>query len=145
MFEKILFPTDFSDVSEKALGSIKQLKGDDVKEVIILHVQEQRWRGSVLQVMGESRFREMQKDLEGASKEKLSAAEKDLKQAGFKVRSMLTRGVPFREILRVEAEEEVSVIVIGSHGMSNLEEIFLGSVSEKVLRRCKKPVLVIKR
>ena len=54
-------------------------------------------------------------------------------------------GIPLREILRTEEEESVSVIVIGSHGRTNLEEIFLGSVSEKVIRKCKKPVLVIKR
>ena len=37
------------------------------------------------------------------------------------------------------------LIFIGSHGMSNLREIFLGSVSEKVIRRCNTPVFVIKR
>ena len=49
------------------------------------------------------------------------------------------------EISRVEKEEDVSVIVIGSHGKTNLEEMFLGFVSEKVGRRCKKPILTIKR
>ena len=47
--------------------------------------------------------------------------------------------------MRVEEEEDISVIVIGSHGKSNLEEMFMGSVSEKVVRKCKGPVLVIKR
>jgi len=47
--------------------------------------------------------------------------------------------------LKVEEEENPSVIIIGSHGMSNIEEILIGSVSEKVIRWCKKPVLVIKR
>jgi len=42
-------------------------------------------------------------------------------------------------------KEDISLIVIGSHGRSNLEEMLLGSVSEKVIRKCKKPVLVIKR
>ena len=145
MFEKILFPTDFSDVSEKALGSIKALKGHDVKEVIVLHVMDHRWHGSTLQMMGETRLQELRKDLKETARKNLSAVENQLKQAGFKTRSILRTGVPFREILNVEAEEGVSVIVIGSHGMSNLEEIFLGSVSEKVIRRSAKPVLGIKR
>ena len=50
-----------------------------------------------------------------------------------------------QEILRVEEEENISAIVMGSHGRSNLQKIFLGSVSEKVARRCKQPVLVVKR
>jgi nucleotide-binding universal stress UspA family protein len=37
MFEKILYPTDFSDVSNKALGFIKQLKGAGTKEVLVLN------------------------------------------------------------------------------------------------------------
>jgi nucleotide-binding universal stress UspA family protein len=47
--------------------------------------------------------------------------------------------------LRVEKDEDVSAIVIGSFGVSNLQELFLGSVSEKVIRRCARPVFVIKR
>jgi nucleotide-binding universal stress UspA family protein len=39
----------------------------------------------------------------------------------------------------------VSAIVIGSHGRSNVAEMLIGSVSEKVIRRCRVPVLVIKR
>jgi len=50
-----------------------------------------------------------------------------------------------REILRVEEEEGVSIIVIGSHGKTNIKEMLLGSVSEKVIRKSKNPVLVIKR
>ncbi len=53
-----------------------------------------------------------------------------------------------KEKTRQNAQEDSmseNFIVIGSHGKSNLEEMFLGSVSEKVIRRCIKPVLVIKR
>ena len=53
--------------------------------------------------------------------------------------------MPVREILRVVDEENASAIVIGSHGWSNLQEIFLGSVSEKIIRKNKNPVFVVKR
>jgi len=42
MFEKILYPTDFSDASKKALDYIKQLKGAGTKEVVVLHVIDER-------------------------------------------------------------------------------------------------------
>ena len=73
------------------------------------------------------------------------ATQAELKQAGFDVKVRIERGIPFKEILRVEEEEGVSVIVIGSHGKSNVAEMLIGSVSEKVVRKSKKPVLVIKR
>jgi len=66
-------------------------------------------------------------------------------QSGLNVKVRIERGVPLKEILTVEEEEKVSAIVIGSHGKTNLEEMVLGSVSEKVIRQSKSPVLVIKR
>ena len=66
-------------------------------------------------------------------------------QSGLIVKVRIETGVPLKEILKVEEEEKVSAIVIGSHGKTNIKEMLLGSVSEKVIRRSKNPVLVIKR
>jgi nucleotide-binding universal stress UspA family protein len=144
MFEKILYPTDFSDVAKNALDFIKNLEDADKKEVIVLHVMDanimdfsSRYAPELFMTIEEKIKENITKDL---SRIKVSLAEK-----GFTVRIRLERGVPFKDILRVEQEEDVSVIVIGSHGVSNVKEMLLGSVSEKVIRKAKKPVLVIKR
>jgi nucleotide-binding universal stress UspA family protein len=71
--------------------------------------------------------------------------EADLTESGFKVKLRIEIGIPLTDILKVEEEEGVSAIVIGSHGKSNVEEMLLGSVSEKVIRKSKNPVLVIRR
>ena len=42
MFETILYPTDFSDVAQKALGYIDQLKSAGTKKVIIVHIIDSR-------------------------------------------------------------------------------------------------------
>ena len=68
-----------------------------------------------------------------------------MKESGFDVKVRIERRIPLREILRVEEEEGVSVIIIGSHGKTNIEEMLLGSVSEMVIRRSQKPVLLVKR
>ena len=83
---------------------------------------------------------------EEETQKQLKRIANELKKAGLEVRLRIEYGIPVKEILRVEKEEEeTSAIVIGSHGMSNLQELFLGSVSEKVIRRSIKPVFVIKR
>lgn len=64
---------------------------------------------------------------------------------GIEVKISLIVGIPFSEILKVEEDEDVSAIIIGSHGKSNIKEMMLGSVSEKVIRKSKKPVIVIKK
>ena len=61
------------------------------------------------------------------------------------MKTVVKTGFPWREILDVEEYERPSLIVIGSHGRSNLGDMFLGSVSDRVIRKCRRPVMVIKR
>ena len=145
MFEKILYPTDFSDVAVKALRFIKRLKASGAKEVIVLHVADERGFDSVHRFLSDSDFDTLKKNKTEETEKLLKDVEKELSEAGLKVSLRVETGMPVREILRVEDEEKVSAIVIGSHGWSNLQEIFLGSVSEKVIRKSKNPVLVVKR
>jgi nucleotide-binding universal stress UspA family protein len=138
MFKKILYPTDFSDVAHKALEYMKRLKQAGTEEVVVLHVIDERW----LQPGDVSKLRE---DMAKESDEGLRVIEEKLKGFGLRVRLLTRVGIPLREILTIEKQEDVSLIVLGSHGKSNIEEMLLGSVSEKVIRKCKNPVMVIKR
>jgi nucleotide-binding universal stress UspA family protein len=144
MFKKILYPTDFSDVSKKAIDYIKQLKEGGSETVIVLHVINERGMRAIERYASADSVEIEQRIMDDA-KQELKVIEDDLKKSGFKVKTMIQRGVPLLEILKAEKEEDISVIVIGSHGKSNLEEMFLGSVSEKVSRKCKSPVLIVKR
>jgi len=145
MFKKILVPTDFSDVAEKALDCVKQLKDAGTEEVVILHVIKKTSLEVIAQYSSIRDFKEVEREVEGDAREKLSLIEKELQETGLRVKVRIETGFPFSEILRVEDEEDVSAIVIGSHGLSNIKEILLGSVSESVIRKAKKPVIVIKR
>lgn len=145
MFDKILYPTDFSEVAIKALDYIKRIKASGAKEVIVLHVIDERGNDMVQRFLGEREFIGLQKNKQEETEKRLKVVEKELTDYGLKVKLLVKTGMPVREILKVEEEENVSAIVIGSHGWSNLQEIFLGSVSEKVIRKSKQPVLVVKR
>ncbi|MBN2177986.1 MAG: universal stress protein [Deltaproteobacteria bacterium] len=144
MFKKILYPTDFSDVAQKALDFIKELKNAGAEEVVILHVIDKRFFDAIAWYTTKD-LPEMKRDLLKEVTSEIEPIEKELKDLGFKVKVRIETGDPFTEILRVEREENVSSMAIGSHGVSNIEEMFLGSVSEKVIRKAKKPVHVIKR
>jgi nucleotide-binding universal stress UspA family protein len=145
MFEKILFPTDFSDVAEKALAYIKKLKDSGAREVVVLHVIDERGFDRLHHIIADDKFEAIKKSREEETQKHLKDIGKELAKAGLKVTFRIETGIPVRGILKVEKEEDVSALVIGSHGMSNLEELFLGSVSEKVIRRSRTPVFVIKR
>jgi nucleotide-binding universal stress UspA family protein len=144
MFERILYPTDFSDVSKKALGYIKQLKDGGAKEVTVLHVLDERGVETAARYTP-GKGAEIEKAMREDAEREIKSIEKDLKEYGFKVDARIVVGIPLREILDIEERENISVIILGSHGKSNLEEMFLGSVSEKVIRKCRRPILIIKR
>ena len=144
MFKKILFPTDFSDVSEKALDYIISLKKVGAETVVIIHVIDQRFI-NVLYNKATMNYFKMEQEMMARATRSLEEIGNLLEDYGFEVKSLLKTGFPIIEILNAEKEENVSIIVIGSHGKSNLKELFLGSVSEKVIRKCEKPVFVVKR
>ena len=144
MFRKILYPTDFSDVSKKALTSLSSLKTDEDQEVVIIHVIDSRNLDAMAQYVPADLVK-TQEALEKLAREEAQTITDQLEKEGFKVTVRIEEGIPSRNILEAEADEDVSCIVIGSHGVSNIKEMFLGSVSEKVIRKAKKPVIVIKR
>jgi nucleotide-binding universal stress UspA family protein len=143
MFKKILFPTDFSDVSKKAVKYIKQLKGAGVQEVIVLHViDEKEWP---VPSRVPDQYLQIKAQIEKEVAKEMAAVEAGMTADGFHVKLKVKTGNPFTEIMAVAAKEKVSLIVVGSHGKSNIKEILMGSVSENVIRHAKAPLLVISR
>jgi len=143
MFKKILFPTDFSDVSQKAVKYIKQLKGAGAQEVIVLHVIDEKELLVLSRVPDQ--YLQIKAQMEKEIAEEMAAVEADMTAEGFRVKLKVKTGKPFTEIMMTAADEKVSIIVVGSHGRSNIEEMLMGSVSENVIRHAKVPLLVISR
>jgi nucleotide-binding universal stress UspA family protein len=143
MFEKILYPTDFSEEANKALDFVVSLKDAGAREVVVLHVIEKGSFDAIARYATKD-IVEIEKNLKKRAMAELRPIEERLTKEGLKVKVIVTTANPYMGILNAERKEKVSVIVIGSHGMSNIAEILLGSVSEKVVRRAKVPVLVVR-
>ena len=154
MFDTILYPTDFSDSAAKSVTYIKALKSAGAKKVILVNVIHQRVLDTLDTMQKVLYYQDGR--LQGDTEEtidKLSAERMkkmgpivtDLEAAGFKVETKVLKGYPVKEILKAEKEEDISLIVLGSHGRSNFRRARMGSVSEKVMRRSKSPVMIIKR
>ena len=144
MFEKILYPTDFSEVAKKALPYIVGLKGAGTKEVIILYIIDERGIDSLHNSTAIDAIA-VEKEWEELAINEISSLDDELKKQGFSVKAQIDKGIPFREILRVAEEENVSAIIMGSHGKSNIVEMLLGSVTDTVVRKAQKPVLIVRR
>jgi len=151
LFERVLFPTDFSGLSEKTLEFVTGLRRCGTTDVILVHVIDERdittiasggsaYLGSVPEYETEA-----QKRLREDMRENLRAAQRKAELAGLRVTIRMPLGSPGQQIVNIANAERVSLIVIGSHGKSNIREMLLGSVSEYVIKNALQPVLVVKR
>lgn len=130
IFRRVLFPTDFSDCAAEALSYVKGMKAASLHEVVVLHVREKRKRNDP--------------DDEETARNHMERIRSELEFFGFAVTSIIAEGNPAEAIDRVAREQDVSLIVIGSHGRSATEDVLLGSVSDAVICRHTKPVLVVR-
>lgn len=135
-FERVLHPTDFSECADAAFQVVKRLKAAGAKEVIVLHVQDDR----VMKL----RSREQLAEFDRHDAERLEALCKTLSMFGLDAKPVLRHGIPFKEALAVADEMDVSLIALGSHGHSAVREMLAGSTFENVARLSRQPVLVVR-
>jgi len=135
MFTRVLHPTDFSECADEAFQIVKRLKAAGTQEVTLLHVQDER---AMEQRTPEQLAQFNREDTAGL--EKLARA---LILFGLNAHILVRQGIPFQEALKVAEEEDIGLIVLGSHGRSAIREVFTGSTFENVARLSRRPVLVV--
>ena len=141
MFEKILLPTDLSIKSKDIEDYIVSHK-NGTKEIVVLNVVDQRMIDAVAIYDKKNEFvSSVKKDRQDEIDKKIVPR---LTEAGYKVKVIIKEGFPLKEILNTADEEDVGMIVMNSHGTGHHQGHLIGSVSEKVVRHSKKPVLVFK-
>jgi nucleotide-binding universal stress UspA family protein len=137
MFEKILFPTDFSEYAKRTLDCIAGFPG--ARDVILFHVVEEARSprgggeiGDIFYRTGENFLKEEKRYLENLSQ--------NLRVTTAVKTSSDTAGA----IIETAEERGVSLIVVGARGNSLVEGILLGSVSMAVLRRSRTNMLIMR-
>jgi nucleotide-binding universal stress UspA family protein len=130
IFSRVLFPTDFSKSAEMALSFLKDLEG--LGEVHVLHVVTK----------GETK-EEIESNIEEATKN-LQGIINDLTGAGLNVRVHIRLGRPTDEIVSLVEAEEISLILMSSHGKGFLTGLIVGSTTLGVAIHSNKPLMVIR-
>lgn len=152
--QRICVPTDFSPLAEKALayatGLVRATGGqlhllhilrsaDDAAEMH-LHPDLMRDSPEVVNFLA---------SLEGASPDDVAGAQAPVSEhdplAGIDVVRATRVGDPVQEIVTYAKSHEIDLLVMGSHGRSNWEQLFAGSVTSGVLQKAPCLVLVVPR
>ena len=136
--QRILAPTDFSEYSNQAMEYARSLAEKFNAELHLLHVLEMHTSSTPVFAGGLALNPLVQESREAAEKSLLRVASGQDAVRGTGV------GPPFLEILRYAQDNEIDLIVMGTHGRSGLAHILVGSVAERVVRKSSCPVLTVR-
>lgn len=146
--KKILVPTDFSKPAQIAVDVAVDIAKQANSQLILLHVIEEA-SGTSFNITGEVDVSAGWEDklftmkLIERSKKQMAKAMEQLKDAGVKVKQELRVGTAFHGMRDIITEQKVDLVVMGTAGRTKLEEMVIGSNTEKVVRHSKCPVLTI--
>ena len=146
--KKILVPTDFSKPAQIAIDVATDIAKKSNGQLILLHVVEEA-SGTSFNITGEVDVSGGWEDkiftmkLIERSKKLIAKAFEDVKSSGVKVTQELRLGTAFHGMRDIIAEHKVDLVVMGSAGHSKMEEMIIGSNTEKVVRHAKCPVLTV--
>ncbi len=140
--KKILCPIDHSDCSKEALKYAVSLAMKDEAQLYLLHIIDIRSCNESLDTM--SVQIPDKETLEQLRTKLLDCIPEEIRD-DMNVEAIVIQGVPFAEIISTARENEIDMIVIGSHGRTGLAHMMLGSVSEKVVRKAPCPVLTVRQ
>lgn len=141
MYEDILVPTDGSkgtdDAVEHALD-IADKYGATVHALYVVNTSaystlpaDSNWESitAALEEEGEQATGEIAGRVEETHVDTVTAVED---------------GVPHKKIMSYADENEIDMIVMGTHGKTGLDRLLLGSVTEKIVRTSEIPVLTVR-
>jgi len=143
--KRILVPTDFSETADKALAYAKDLATRIGASLHLVHVFKDPYAVSACApevytpVPAEVRERAMEEVRERLL-ERLDADE----EQQFRGSRGVVRGLIAPQIVDYAENQDIDLIVIGTHGRRGVAHLLLGSVAEHVVRTAACPVLTVR-
>jgi len=143
-FRNILVPVDFSPSSERALEFGCTLAAQFSADLHLLYVKEDFhyvFPEPGMPAYGTGEFLAQQNAIAAA---KLAALPPGTWDAQLDISRVEREGTPHAEIVNYAKQEDIDLIVIGTHGRSGLSHLVLGSVAEHVVRSAPCPVFTVR-
>jgi nucleotide-binding universal stress UspA family protein len=148
LYKKILLPTDGSEYSEKAGEYAIWIAEKSISQIIVLNVIDTSYLKSIpqqdLELSLEEQFKAEGNIAVKKFSEKLEESQCDGQCKNVQFVSMIKKGKPADEILKIIKEEKIDLVVMGASGKHGLNRLYPGSVTERVVRSAHCHVLVIK-
>ncbi len=139
--KSLLVSVDGSPNADRAVAfAIRMAQAVQGMKVIVLNVQEQLERWYAHGLASDS----SREHLKQQGQAQAAAARKLLDESGCPYEFLIVFGKPAETIVQVARDHGCSGIVMGTRGLSDLENVFLGSTSFKVVHLSEVPVTLVK-
>jgi len=139
---KILVPIDFSDRSKKALKVADKFASlfDGTVTPFYSHLPISELDEPYALGMSTKMYQKFE-DLENTLVDRVNEIAAENVDANHLGKSVVVMGNAAQGI--IDASEDYDYVIMSSHGRTGFSRFLLGSVSEKVLRLCNKPVMIV--
>jgi len=138
---RVLVPVDFSTTSTAAINKAVEMAVPAATELHLLHVLEQPIM--VPPDVGAMPFVPVEERAKALARLREIAADIQARNSSLKPEIHVCEGSPAREILSFARKQGMSLIVMGTHGLTGIVRLLFGSVTEKVVRRAHCPVFTV--
>jgi len=145
--KKILVPTDFSVYADNALKQAIDVAKQNKAKIYLFHVIDDGFQQCAIDYcLDEAIVQKVLKDSAKNAKEKLQQEAKKITDinSGIEIVYDVRRGIPYEEILKEQEEKGIDLIIIASHGKTGILKNLLGGVVDKVIKRAKCQVLLVR-
>jgi len=144
-FKRIIVPIDLSDCSRIALEYAAATARAHKSKLIILHVYEESFiEPYVNAANSEEEADEIIKEIERVNETKYDEFLKTVDLNGVEYEKLLKKGIPDTYIVETAMEQQVNLIVMGTHGRSGIKHILIGSTAEEVVRTVHCDIIIVK-
>jgi universal stress protein A len=142
--QRILVPTDFSKFSDNALGYATAFAEKFGAQLILLHVvQDLTWFIPEAILVAPAAMPPLE-EFRTAARTALDRVVQKMNLPVVKIQTAVVEGPPFEAIIRYAREQNIDLIVMGTHGHTGLAHVLMGSVAERVVRKAPCPVLTVR-
>lgn len=142
-FKTILFATDFSESSDHAFDYAFSVAKCFNARLVVLHIINELvdLRGFYVPHISIDKLEE---EMEESARKMMDKFIESHAKGYDRVEALVVPGIPYDEILKRGEEEQVDLIVLGTHGRTGLDHVLFGSTAEKVVRKSTIPVMTIR-
>ncbi len=141
-FKRILVGCDFSSDSDLAFTNSLSMAQEFESELYMVHVVEPSGYKDLFKMPAEQGDK-FKQDLFDMIKDRLKSMVPDEALNWLTLHTHLLVGKPYEEIIRFAEINDIDLIALGIRGHGMVEDLFVGSTTDRVIRRAPCPVLSI--